>query len=452
MFPTDPTKYEITSTIGRGTHSKIYRAKCITNGQNVALKVVDLDSNPLEFDLLVKQTAFWSRLKHEKILSYYGSFISKSELWIITESMGGGSLSDILKFGHGSGIKDESIIAEISKSILKALCYLHKNKEIHRDVQSGNVLINSRGEVKLSDFGIATSLFINGNVRKEANSVYGDPCCMPPEMLTSGSGYTEKTDIWGLGLCILELATGKKPYEGMKTMESVLEIVTKEPPSLPKEGFSPSIRNFVSLCLQFNPEKRPSAEELLEHKFIKTASGAGPIITKIILKLAPLEQRYTMLYGNTQEKNVPKSMEKFVFDFDVTRRHHLRPTGAKKKLMIQREQPKSDSQTNEKTENHHMKITRSHSITIETEMIRESPPQENTPVVEKRGRFSIQRINSKSSELLPVRNNEGDSKEIVQIKGEIGDLKKVVSQLETDNHEMQKKVQEIMNLVKKHVK
>lgn len=316
-FPCDPKQYDILSIIGRGTCSRVYKARCKTNNVIIAIKIINLDEYPLSIETIQKQTKFWSKCDHPNVVKYYGSFTNGPDLWILTELMAAGSMYDILKFGYGNGFKDETIIASIATDLVNAIVYLHSNHEIHRDIRSGNILFNAHGQAKLSDFGLATSLIQNGQKRSAALSMYGDACYMAPEMLTSNCGYTEKTDIWGLGLVIIELATGKMPYAGMKLMESMANIITKAPPALSKDRHSALICDFVSQCLNVNPKKRASAEELLEHKFLKTSRGSAAIATTILSQLAPLEQRYKILYENKADQKMQKekSVEKMSFDF-----------------------------------------------------------------------------------------------------------------------------------------
>ena len=304
-FPMDPKEYKLLDIIGRGTCSKVYRAQCISNQQIIVIKIIELEEYPLSIETIIKQTAFWSICQHPNVVSYYGSFVVGSDLWILSEYLSGGSLFDILKFGYGSGIKDEGIIAYIASQIVHALDFLHENKEIHRDIRSGNILINSHGEVKISDFGMATSLIQNGKKKSAAISMYGDACYMAPEILTQNQGYTPKTDIWSFGLVVIEMVTGKMPYDGMKFMESMLQIISKDPPKISKVGHSSLLVDFVDQCMKQDPEKRASAKTLLEHKFLKLSKGPGPVITTILSKLPPLEQRYKLLYASKTEEEAP---------------------------------------------------------------------------------------------------------------------------------------------------
>ena len=454
-FPTNPNAYTLTEVIGRGTCSRIYKALCKTNSQVIVIKIIELEEYPLSLETITKQTAFWSTAQHPNIVGYYGSFIVGSNLWILSEYMAGGSLFDILKFGYGSGIKDESIIAYIAQQVVTALDYLHENKEIHRDIRSGNILINSHGEVKLSDFGMATSLIQEGRKRSAAISMYGDACYMAPEILTDNKGYTPKTDIWSFGLVIIELVTGKMPYDGMKFMESMLQIISKEPPKLSKEGHSSLLVDFVDRCLKTDPSKRASAAELREHKFLKMSKGPGPVITTILSKLPPLEQRYNLLYGDPkdeiQEEVVPKKPE-FQWTFDDQPPPQKQPE--KQPQQPQQQQSKLEEllfgSSQQQDNNNESKSKQRTPITFSGKprpKVEETNPTnldvQNPGPVQKVGRFSIQRnpsMNALNSEEELVKN----------MQFEIKQLKHTLNDLETENKEIKDKISQITDVIKQY--
>ena len=121
------------------------------------------------------------------------------------ELMDQGCLTAIL--GPGIDIP-EQYIAYVCKNVLSALSYLHRNNRLHRDIKSDNVLLYSKGEIKLADFGFAVGLTQEEDKRK---SVVGTPFWMAPELIR-GSAYDGKVDIWSLGITALEMADGEPPY------------------------------------------------------------------------------------------------------------------------------------------------------------------------------------------------------------------------------------------------
>ncbi|XP_022749950.1 mitogen-activated protein kinase kinase 2-like isoform X2 [Durio zibethinus] len=199
----------------------------------------------------------------------YQSFYTNGAISIILEYMDGGSLADFLK-----NVKSipEHYLAAICKQVLNGLMYLHHERHIiHRDLKPSNLLINHRGEVKITDFGVSA---IMTSTQGLANTFVGTYNYMSPERIIGGN-YGNKSDIWSLGLVLLECATGQFPYsppeqaEGWTNFYELMEqIVEQPPPWAPSEQFSPEFCSFISACLKKDPKERKSAHELLALPFL----------------------------------------------------------------------------------------------------------------------------------------------------------------------------------------
>ena len=153
MFPLDETQYELNHVVGSSDSALVYHARCVSNGKTLCVKRVDLETSPVNVDSIRRQTAFWSKSSNPNIVQYFGSFSAGSSLWLLTEYMGGGSISELLKFGYSHGIRDEPLIATILYSVLSALDFLHDHHEIHRNVRASNILVNDRGAIVSPEYG-----------------------------------------------------------------------------------------------------------------------------------------------------------------------------------------------------------------------------------------------------------------------------------------------------------
>ncbi|TFK05864.1 beta-1,4-galactosyltransferase 3-like [Platysternon megacephalum] len=152
--------------------------------------------------------------------------------------------------------------------IVKALEHLHsKLSVIHRDVKPSNVLINTQGQVKMCDFGI--SGYLVDSVAKTMDA--GCKPYMAPERINpelNQKGYSVKSDIWSLGITMIELAILRFPYDSWGTPFQQLKQVVEEPsPQLPADKFSAEFVDFTSQCLKKNSKERPTYPELMQHPF-----------------------------------------------------------------------------------------------------------------------------------------------------------------------------------------
>jgi serine/threonine protein kinase len=209
----------------------------------------------------------------------------------------GGSLTDILKMKT----LDENHVAIIVSQILKGLEYLHGEGKLHRDIKAANILLKEDGCVKICDFGVSGQLTMTMNKK---NTFVGSPMWMAPEVIEE-SGYNEKADIWSLGITAIELVKGQPPYSELHPMRALFVIPKNDPPTL-EGNFTKSFKEFIALCLQKDQTKRPSAKELLKHKFIKNARKST-FLVELIQQHQPIEQTTSINSKDTQKDFNKKS-------------------------------------------------------------------------------------------------------------------------------------------------
>ncbi|CAD6340265.1 unnamed protein product [Miscanthus lutarioriparius] len=250
---------DVIKVIGKGSSGNVQLVRHKFTGQFFALKVIQLNIDEKIRKQIAKELKINLSTQCQYVVVFYQCFYFNGVISIVLEYMDVGSLADFLKT-----VKTipEAYLAAICKQILKGLIYLHNEKRIiHRDLKPSNILINHRGEVKISDFGVSAIISSSSGQR---DTFIGTRNYMAPERI-DGKKHGSLSDIWSLGLVILECATGNFPFPPCESFyELLVAVVDQPPPSAPTDQFSPEFCAFISACLQKDANDRSSAQALLK--------------------------------------------------------------------------------------------------------------------------------------------------------------------------------------------
>ncbi|XP_010416164.1 PREDICTED: mitogen-activated protein kinase kinase 9 [Camelina sativa] len=258
------------NVLGCGNGGIVYRVRHKNTSEIYALKTVNGDMDPVFTRQLMREMEILRRTDSPYVVKCHGIFEKPvvGEVSILMEYMDGGTLESL------RGAVTEKKLAGFAKQILKGLSYLHALKIVHRDIKPANLLLNSRDEVKIADFGVSKILVRSLD---SCNSYVGTCAYMSPERFDSESSGGISSDIyagdiWSFGLMMLELLVGHFPLlpPGQRPDWATLmcAVCFGEPPRAP-EGCSEEFRSFVECCLRKDSSKRWTAPQLLAHPFLR---------------------------------------------------------------------------------------------------------------------------------------------------------------------------------------
>jgi len=307
--PKSDDDYEKVAELGSGNGGVVDRVRHKGTQVEMARKMIMMDVKPTIRKQIVTELKILHECNSPYIVGFFGAYQCDGEVNIFMEYMDGGSLDLIMK---KMGRIHEPYTRKITHAVLRGLAYLReKHQIIHRDVKPSNILVNSQGEIKICDFGVSGQL-----IDSMANTFVGTRSYMSPERL-QGSQYSVASDLWSLGLSLLEISLGIYPIpppdpetlnqifgpqaadsdnqmmqnattgaraqargavvpaaarpqpKPMAIFELLEYIVNQPPPKLPAKVFSENMRDFVDRCLKRNANERADLSSLINHEWLK---------------------------------------------------------------------------------------------------------------------------------------------------------------------------------------
>ncbi|MCB1309886.1 MAG: serine/threonine protein kinase [Leptospiraceae bacterium] len=247
-------KYTIHRLIAQGGMGKIYKARHPTLKRDIILKRLNVTGNRTIDRRFLREARLMMDFRHDHIVQVYDHFKEGPFYYIAMEYIDGISLADLID-KHRYLRNDVALL--IFYEICKALKYAHDRGVIHRDIKPENILISRRGEVKLTDFGIARAddSRLEGLTR---NMTLGTPAYMSPEQLENSSRVDCRSDIYSLGVVLYRMVTGRCPFPGNITPETITLITMGRyrPPQKINPEISGFIRRVIRRAMHRMPQKR----------------------------------------------------------------------------------------------------------------------------------------------------------------------------------------------------
>ncbi|XP_022112000.1 serine/threonine-protein kinase Nek4-like [Acanthaster planci] len=253
-------KYERLKIIGRGTFGLAWLARSRTSQRPYVVKEIHLAGmTEKDRNQAVNEVAILAGLKHANVVRYREAFVEEATLHIAMEYADKGDLNEMIQANRQAGQNfTEDSIMDWFVQICFALCYIHKKKILHRDLKPQNIFMTNQGVIKVGDFGIARML---RDTRDHARTAIGTPYYMSPE-ICKRKPYNQKSDMWAAGCVLYEMTALAHPFEASDFSSLVLNIMRGRYKAIPRH-YGPLLEDMISVLLRGEPERRPSADQVL---------------------------------------------------------------------------------------------------------------------------------------------------------------------------------------------
>jgi beta-lactam-binding protein with PASTA domain/predicted Ser/Thr protein kinase len=265
-------RYQVLRKLGAGGMANVYLAEDQELGRRVAIKILnDRHANDEQFvERFRREAKNAAALSHPSIVSIYDRGEAEGTYYIAMEYVDGRSLKELIV---SRGPAPIHVAVEYARQILSALRFAHRHGIVHRDIKPHNVLVDSDGRVKVTDFGIARA---GASQMTEAGSIVGTAQYLSPEQ-ARGSDVDQRSDVYSLGIVLYELLTGTVPFNGDTSVEIAMKHLSAlpEPPSAKRSEIPRDLDLIVLRALAKDPSDRYQSAEEMEADLDRFARGAA---------------------------------------------------------------------------------------------------------------------------------------------------------------------------------
>jgi serine/threonine protein kinase/tetratricopeptide (TPR) repeat protein len=264
-LPREFGDYELLEEVGRGGQGVVFRAWQRSLNRTVAVKIIGIGQLTTSAHLkrLRREAEAAAKLNHPGIVPVYEVGERDGTYYFSMRFVEGDCLDEVVNRGSIS-VRDAT---ELMAKVARTVHYAHEHGILHRDIKPGNILLDANGEPHLTDFGLAR-LVEHGSTVTGSMEIMGTPSYMAPEQAVGNNAAVGRaTDVYGLGAVLYELLTGRPPFAGGTTYETIHLLLDSEPrqPRLLNRKIDRDLSAVCLKCLEKNPRYRySSALELAE--------------------------------------------------------------------------------------------------------------------------------------------------------------------------------------------
>jgi len=272
-------RYEIIEELGKGSMGVVYRAYDPQIDRPVALKVLREDRMTSEafVQRFLKEAKAIGRLSHPNIVTVFDAGEDKGTIYIAMELLEGNSLNRMAEDNRLT-LKET---VHLGIQIADTLDYAHRKGIVHRDVKPSNIILQSNGQIKITDFGIAHIEDPSALVQTQAGEILGTPAYMSPEQVLSRP-VDGRSDLFSLGIILYELCTGRRPFGG-ENMAAIFHAITQDHPPEPTQinpAISQELSQIILKCLRKMPDDRFEAGHALARALSQSLGEKEPLPQK----------------------------------------------------------------------------------------------------------------------------------------------------------------------------
>ena len=257
-------RYELEELVGRGGMSSVYRARDRILGREVAVKMLheQYASDTEHVERFRREARAVARLAHSNVAVVIDRGDDDGRPYIVFEYVEGGSLKRLIEQGAPLPL---ATVLELGVQIASGLEHAHRGGLVHRDVKPQNVLLDSSGQAKVIDFGIARSSAEARPGLTLTGTVLGSSDYISPEQ-AQGRTVEERTDVYSLAIVLYELLTGELPFTGENFVAVAMRHINEEPPSVVERrpDVPPRLAGLLQRAMGKEPERRPTMSALVQ--------------------------------------------------------------------------------------------------------------------------------------------------------------------------------------------